>query len=308
MFELGIERLWRDRPRGKPIEPIRGGRAQEAKGGANAINLERVRVARAPERIGVRLPKPEYATSLSHYPIKKILGEGGFGAVSLATDIDTKEPIALKRSADLEAAALEAKVMQAYDAHPSRALGRNYLIKYRSHFVQQKQAYIAMEFTKGTALDAAAHRGMSDKLKVETIINAARALSYLHGAGWLHCDMKPANIVMVPGQPKTLRVIDFGLAAKMGRDKRYTGPLGGTEGYWAPEHNDDVATPSSDVFSLGGTLYFLLTGNDPSENNNYQRIKSAGLRRIVQKAMETDPAKRYPSMQAMITALRPYDK
>ena len=90
----------------------------------------------------------------------------------------------------------------------------------------------------------------------------AEALQSIHGAGLLHRDVKPSNVLVAPDGP---RVIDFGVARAAERIQLTTQGAAGTPAYMAPEQAKDgtLASPASDVFSLGATLVFAATGHPP---------------------------------------------
>ncbi|HUS28949.1 MAG TPA: serine/threonine-protein kinase [Kofleriaceae bacterium] len=127
--------------------------------------------------------------------------------------------------------------------------------------------YLGMEYVGGPDLQAAVGWDgpfpVADALRI--IVQLAAALAYAHGAGVIHRDLKPANVILEEGDAGRAKIIDFGLAkiveneglTRLTEDKQALGsPL-----YWAPEQssNTDVGPPA-DVYSLGGILYFLMSG------------------------------------------------
>jgi serine/threonine protein kinase len=114
-------------------------------------------------------------------------------------------------------------------------------------------------------------------------LHVAAALHYIAGAGWLHLDVKPDNIVM--GVPP--RLIDLSVARTIARARRATGPIG-TDAYMAPEQADPASHPGplgppADVFGLGATLYHALTGRRPFPRPHGARES-------------TDPTVRFPQL------------
>jgi serine/threonine protein kinase len=191
------------------------------------------------------------------------------------------------------------------------------------------RAYIAMEFVEGETLDRVQARGIKINRAAEIIRDAARAVEYAHRAGVIHRDLKPHNVMLSFDGP--VRVTDFGLAG-------YAATLGpsedsmlsreiqvqGTPQYMSPEQalgrTSDIRE-RSDVYQLGATLYFLLTGKPPHDAGNPMKTcfavvreplvppsklnpqVSENLDRIIVRAMAKDPVRRYESASTMASDL-----
>jgi serine/threonine protein kinase len=130
----------------------------------------------------------------------------------------------------------------------------------------ESRPFLVMEYVRGLTLaQHATGRKLSPRQASHVVAEVARALGVAHRRGVVHQDIKPSNILVdEAGKP---RLIDFGLARLRGA---WTGeapqPSGGTASFMAPEQaraEADRVGPQSDVFALGGVLYFLLTGRPP---------------------------------------------
>ena len=124
----------------------------------------------------------------------------------------------------------------------------------------------------------------------------ADGLIFMHKQGFIHKDIKPDNIILAKGKDGTYvaKIIDFGISESYDHKKSYATEVGGTMGYRAPEVNDFVATPRSDVFSLGSVLNFMLCGQDPT----YQIYNGdKEVEKIIEKATNLEASYRYASMK-----------
>lgn len=188
--------------------------------------------------------------------------------------------------------------------------------------------YLVMEYFRGRNLEQfAAEDQVSPRRAAALVAKVAGAAAFAHRHGIVHRDIKPRNILVdVAGEP---RLIDFGMArVRTAWSDDHKGPDGGTFAFMAPEQariesgaDRQKVGPRSDVFALGGVLYFLLTGLAPFPGQTWIEARDrarrcdydtaalndrkipARLRRICLKAMADDPANRYPSAQALQQAL-----
>lgn len=107
----------------------------------------------------------------------------------------------------------------------------------------------------GVPLDQASHRSMAET--IDTFLQVAKGLGALHDAGFIHCDLKPGNILVAPGG--TVKLIDFGQACSIGTVKER---IQGTPDFISPEQvKCHPVTPATDVYSLGATMFWALTGS-----------------------------------------------
>jgi serine/threonine-protein kinase len=185
-------------------------------------------------------------------------------------------------------------------------------------------AYLAMEYVQGKPLSYYAQQGhlLPAKVVFELMARVAEALHYAHGQHVVHRDVKPANVLYDRGSD-TLKITDFGIARLTDTSKTKTGIIFNTPSYMSPEQLAGTnVTGQSDLFSLGITLYQLLTGMPPFRADSipklmqkiaHERHDSVRLLRedlppavdaLFDRALAKDPADRFPSGRSMANALR----
>ena len=252
------------------------------------------------------------------YSPVRFLGQGGMGRVFLAWDPRLRRDVALKfvRNDDAELArrfVSEARAQARVDhAHVCRV--------YEVGEVQGR-VYIAMQYVDGQPLNA-----LVDALTVEQkamlLREAAEGVHAAHRAGLVHRDIKPSNILVERTPEGGLKpyVMDFGLARDWKEGVTATGTVLGTPHYMSPEQARGEVTRldrRADVYSLGATLYALLTGQFPVPGDNGLEVLSniataeprpprtldadipADLEAITLKCLEKDRSARYGSAREL---------
>src|SRR5258705_481485 len=200
------------------------------------------------------------------YVLLKRLGAGGMGEVFLARDLTTGTECALKRLKPGSAGPASELTRREFEAltrlrHPAvvavRELG----------FAPDGTPYYTMEYVPGLAADRALARGDWASLFF-VAAQVAHGLEALHAAGVIHGDLKPSNLMGLPGpaagqRPPGVRLLDFGLAAILGRDDQ---SHRGTAGYAAPEVvRGDPPSRAADLYGFGALLFTLAAGHPPFE-------------------------------------------
>jgi serine/threonine-protein kinase len=258
----------------------------------------------------------------SRYRIVKLLGQGGFGAVYKAWDLNFNLPCAVKENLDTTAAAQR---QFEREARLLRTLHHSSLPQVIDHFILPGQGqYLVMDFIEGEDLQSMLdHQGALPESNVLAwIAEVCDALNYMHSQNQaiIHRDIKPANIKITPQGQATL--VDFGIAKVFDAALKTTlGAQAITPGYSPPEqYGQGVTDRRSDIYALGATLYACLTGQQPIES--VQRIMGKPLTQprsinpaispeaeaIILKAVETRPEARFQSaaeMKAAISAPHP---
>jgi tRNA A-37 threonylcarbamoyl transferase component Bud32 len=288
-------------------------------------------------------PSDELAPELAHHPkywVVKVLGAGGMGVVYKARHLLMERAVALKvicRDLTEERAAVERFRREVKAAaqlqHPNIVTAYDADQAGEAHF-------LVMEFVEGTSLDRVlAEEGLLPVARAcDYIRQAALGLQHAHEKGMIHRDIKPHNLMRTPNG--IIKILDFGLArfaresalagptiAKVAGDDALTelGSLMGTPDYIAPEQavNAHAADARSDLYSLGCTFYFLLSGNAPFAHATgldkisahlqktpepLPRLREAppGLAAVLDRMLAKDPARRYQTAREVADALEPF--
>jgi len=264
------------------------------------------------------------------YIVIRSLGEGSYGSVWLAQEENTGKYVAIKfytYRRGLDWSLLNREVEKLAELYTSR-----HIISLQGVGWNSDPPYYMMEYLENGSLSSFLESG---PLPVSEAVRIAKtvllALVHAHGRGILHCDLKPANILLDANfEP---RICDFGQS----RLSSEQSPSLGTLYYMAPEQADLQAVPDSrwDVYALGALLYHMLCGKAPYRTaENEQSIRNiktldeklkayrdliqnsprpaehrkvSGVDRrlieIVDRCLETDPQKRFPNAQAVLTSL-----
>ncbi|MGD9613550.1 MAG: protein kinase, partial [Kiritimatiellia bacterium] len=246
------------------------------------------------------------------------LGKGGMGAVYKAYDETLGRTVALKvmqQSIGQDRAFVEQFLQE---ARALAAINHPHIVQIYSYGEDNGQPYIVMELVDGNRLDhlQEKHKALDEAFVLQTAIQVIQGLQAANAAGMTHGDIKPANILY--DKSNSAKVADFGLARFKG-EKPKPGEVWGTPYYVAPEVvKGQAPNAGSDIYSLGGTLYHVLTGEppfncetvtdtvllrfkepapDPRVFKNSVTPKTAA---ILLRMLEMDPFARYPTYESLL--------
>jgi Serine/threonine protein kinase len=276
----------------------------------------------------------------STYECIEKIGSGGGGNVYLANHLRLGKKVVLK--ADKRKITTRSELLRR-EVDILKDLSHSYIPQVYDFFVEEEIVYTVMDFVEGESLDKPLKRG--ERYFQSQVVKWAQqlleALCYLHSPthgtlprGFVHSDIKPANIMCTP--QNDIILIDFNIALALGEEN----VVGRSTGYASPEHygldfssgnetetlDDDTATVTmpnlytnssskrivhpdvrSDIYSVGATLYHLLTGRRPAKHameveKLSEKEFSSQIVKIISKAMNPNPDLRYQTAAEMLDA------
>ena len=242
-----------------------------------------------------------------------LLGKGGMGEVWKAWDPALGRWVALKFLLMSDARDL---AWFQREAHVAATLSHSHIAAIHDIGEDQGLHYIAMQFVEGRTLEKLGH---AEPRKIASLLrDASRAVAHAHGAGIIHRDLKPANFMVTDAGH--LYVMDFGLARRIDSPSPYSlpGEAAGTLVYMSPaQAKGEAIDARADVYSLGATMYELLSGKPPIEGVSiHELLKNAResairpladvtpatppeLVSIVTKCLASDPDARYTTAREL---------
>jgi serine/threonine-protein kinase len=264
---------------------------------------------------------------LGRYQLEREIGRGAMGIVYLGRDTAINRMVAIKAiplaSEFSDAELVEARSRFFREAETAGRLNHPNIVTIYDVGEERGLAYIAMEYLKGKHLsDYAKSNNLLEPRKVlEVIGRTAEALGFAHKQQVVHRDIKPANLMYDPSTD-VLKITDFGIARLSGAGSTRTGIVLGTPSFMSPEQLEGrTVTGHSDLFSLGVSLFQLLTGQLPftadSMTGLMQQIAEAPhpplrafrpdlpacVESVIDRALAKNPEARYDSGAQMAAAL-----
>lgn len=265
----------------------------------------------------------------NRYQLLQTLGAGGMAVVYRAKDINLERFVAVKilRPDFSKDEGFRKRFHQ--EAKSAANLSHPNIVTVHDFGLEGEQLFIIMEYIPGTHLKKIIQE--REKLSIEEgldiLIQASAGIGYAHRAGFVHCDVKPHNILVAPD--KRVKVTDFGIAralASIQPDEK-SNIVWGSPQYLSPEQaNGEAPSPASDVYSLGVVMYEVLTGKLPfySKDPN-QMIKlhleakpvsprkinpdiPQPLEQIILKVLSKEPSSRYRTADQLSRVLENFNK
>ena len=297
-------------------------------------------------------------SSGTRFRILRPHAKGGLGKVSVALDAELHREVALKEIKEEHAHRNDSRGRFLVEAEVTGGLEHPGIVPvYGLGTYADGRPYYAMRFIRGDSLKSAiesfhqtdwkgkdSERSLALRKLLGRFVDVCNAIAYAHSRGVLHRDLKPGNI-MLGNYGETL-VVDWGLARVQDRTEELdsaqaplqlssgsnsgqtvAGAAIGTPGYMSPEQAEgrlDLLGPATDVYSLGATLYNLLTGQPPIESNQVDEVLARTIKgnikplheidgripkpvaAICEKAMALQPQQRYPTPNELADDVEKY--
>jgi serine/threonine-protein kinase len=301
------------------------GPADSAETMLNRLVREGVLTAPQARRVIQELPSM-MGQQIPGYQLLERLGQGSMGVVYKARQLSMNRLVAVKVLSPRLAADPEFLQRFTREAHLAARLSHNNIVQAIDVGAAGKLNFFIMEFVEGLSIREEVDRGKvySELEALEIVIQVAQALQHAHRRKLIHRDVKPANIMLTPDG--IAKLADLGLARETAGDvlaDTERGKAIGTPYYMAPEQirADEDVDGRADMYSLGATLYHMVTGQPPFPDksidgvldahlhreltppDHLNRELSAGLGEVVEFMMAKDRRSRYRSPDDLILDL-----
>lgn len=259
---------------------------------------------------------------IGKYRILGLLGQGAMGDVYKAYDPTLNRRVAIKTITPGFVLDEQFKKRFVREAQAAARLSHRNIVTVYELGEEGGVVYLVMELLGGSDLKEIIdrRRPMSLGQKLAVVEQICEGLAFAHDKGIVHRDLKPANVHVLPGG--AVKILDFGLARLSASDLTRTGTIMGTPNYMSPEQvRGERADARSDLFSVGAVLYELLSGHkafrsESAHSTLYDVLEGdpkplqallpripAAIAAISERALQKDPARRFPTASAMKEAV-----
>jgi serine/threonine-protein kinase len=273
----------------------------------------------SPHRYTEPMGEQAPGTTLGDFRIEEVVGRGGMGIVYRARQIGLERDVALKVISPEQAEDESARERLVREARAASAVEHPHILPVYAAGIADGRAFVAMRLVDGDDLRTLVRAGgpLPPARAAEILRQVGSALDAIHAKGYVHRDVKPANVLVDEHGHAFLS--DFGLARTAEATSGLTGSgrWVGTADYAAPEQiRGDAVDSRTDVYALGGILFFLLCGRAPFAGRDAEAVLWAHLAApppapsevdpalaafdpVVASALAKDPARRHPSAGAL---------
>jgi beta-lactam-binding protein with PASTA domain/tRNA A-37 threonylcarbamoyl transferase component Bud32 len=260
------------------------------------------------------------------YRLVELLGQGGMATIYRARDAQLERDVAVKILRPEYGADPDFNERFRHEAQAAASLNHPNVVAVYDYGTDPVGPFIVMELVEGEDLSTIIHRSgaLPPRAAARLVAQAARAVAAAHARGVVHRDIKPGNILVT--HEGRVKVADFGIARALSESAlTLPGTTLGSVHYFSPEQaRGELATPASDIYSLGIVLFELLTGRRPWTGDTAAAIATArltgavpspaavhggipaALDLIARKALATNPDDRYASANDLADALERY--
>ncbi len=258
-------------------------------------------------------------TRIGRYELLELIGEGGMGLVYLA---EQKEPVKRRVALKIIKLGMDTKqVIARFEAerqvlammdHPNVAKVLD------AGATDAGRPYFVMELVKGVSITEYCDKSkLSTRQRLDLFIQVCNAVEHAHQKGIIHRDLKPGNVLVTPAND--VKILDFGIAARLDSGDGDSAAMCGTPFYMAPEQiRGETPTPATDIYSFGATAFHLATGRPPFHTGVVidahlnaappDPLKLAPdldpeLAQIILRCLEKSPADRFTTTRELCAAL-----
>lgn len=261
------------------------------------------------------MSQPEFEY-LGPYKVEQTLGRGGMGTVYKGIHGKSHEAVAIKVIASSIADSMRFRRRFDSEVETLKRLQHPHIVQLVGYGEEQGMLFYSMEYVEGHSLHdhLRQHERLSWEEVIQIGIETTSALKHAHDFGIIHRDLKPANLLL--NTEGHVKLTDFGIAKLFGAMDQMTAPgsVIGTADYMPPEQAEGKpVTVRSDLYSLGGVLYALLTGKSPFGGKSVPEVlyavrynevpnlhdRVAGippeLAELIHELLQKDPQKRPPT-------------